>query len=115
MASNKYHFEDHWEVPFPIEQVWDVLSQTRELDDGPRPAPNRGVHVQAFKDLKLVDWSSLLSLPCGGSLRLNDHKKQIVELTNNRDMLAAHVDGASVSAHCRDLPTCSFEFADRGV
>jgi hypothetical protein len=24
MASNRYHFEDHWDVPFPIDQVWDV-------------------------------------------------------------------------------------------
>ena len=40
MASNKYHFEDHWDVPFPIEQVWDVLSQTREF-----PVWWRGVYL----------------------------------------------------------------------
>lgn len=27
MAGNKYHFEDHWNVPFPIERVWEVLSR----------------------------------------------------------------------------------------
>ena len=31
MTSNKYHFEDHWDVPFPIDQVWEVLSRTREF------------------------------------------------------------------------------------
>ena len=31
MASNKYHFVDHWDVPFPIDQVWEVLSRTREF------------------------------------------------------------------------------------
>ena len=31
MASNKYHFEDHWDVPFPIQDVWDVLSRPQEF------------------------------------------------------------------------------------
>src|SRR5215468_657079 len=31
MSSNKYHFEDHWEVPFPIDRVWTVLSRPREF------------------------------------------------------------------------------------
>jgi hypothetical protein len=31
MASNKYHFEDHWDVPFPIEDVWEVLSRSRDF------------------------------------------------------------------------------------
>jgi hypothetical protein len=40
MASNKYHFEDHWQVPFPIEDVWDVLSRAREF-----PLWWRGVYL----------------------------------------------------------------------
>jgi uncharacterized protein YndB with AHSA1/START domain len=31
VASNKYHFEDHWDVPFPIDQVWEVLSRAKEF------------------------------------------------------------------------------------
>jgi hypothetical protein len=31
MVSNKYHFEDHWEVPFPIGDVWEVLARPREF------------------------------------------------------------------------------------
>jgi hypothetical protein len=31
VASNQYHFEDHWDVPFPIERVWDVLSRPKEF------------------------------------------------------------------------------------
>ncbi len=31
MASNKYHFEDHWDVPFPIDDVWEVLSRSWEF------------------------------------------------------------------------------------
>jgi Activator of Hsp90 ATPase homolog 1-like protein len=42
MASNKYHFEDHWEVPFPIENVWEVLSRPREF-----PVWWQGVYLSA--------------------------------------------------------------------
>ena len=31
MALNKYHFEDHWEVPFAIDRVWTVLSRARDF------------------------------------------------------------------------------------
>src|SRR3954464_7324818 len=31
MASNKYHFEDHWDVPFPIDEVWDLLARPKEF------------------------------------------------------------------------------------
>jgi hypothetical protein len=31
MALNKYHLEDHWDVPFPIEDVWEVLARPREF------------------------------------------------------------------------------------
>ncbi len=27
MLANVYHFEDHWDIPFPIDIVWDVLSR----------------------------------------------------------------------------------------
>jgi uncharacterized protein YndB with AHSA1/START domain len=40
MGLNKYHFEDHWEVPFPIEQVWTVLARPREF-----PAWWKGVYL----------------------------------------------------------------------
>jgi hypothetical protein len=40
MPWNKYHFEDHWEVPFPIDDVWDVLSRPREF-----PLWWRGVYL----------------------------------------------------------------------
>jgi hypothetical protein len=42
MASNKYHFEDHWDVPFPIEEVWEVLSRSWEF-----PIWWRGVYLSA--------------------------------------------------------------------
>ena len=31
MSSNKYHFEDHWDVPFPIDEVWELLAQPKEF------------------------------------------------------------------------------------
>ena len=31
MPSNLYHFEDHWYVPFPIDEVWEVLSQPKKF------------------------------------------------------------------------------------
>jgi hypothetical protein len=31
MSSNRYHFEDHWEVPYPLDEVWTVLSRPREF------------------------------------------------------------------------------------
>src|SRR5947209_2621224 len=31
MSSSRYHFEDHWEVPFPIDDVWTVLSRARDF------------------------------------------------------------------------------------
>jgi hypothetical protein len=43
MASNRYHFEDHWDVPFPIEDVWDVLSRAREF-----PLWWKGVYLSAI-------------------------------------------------------------------
>ena len=42
MASNKYHFEDHWDVPFPIQDVWEVLSRPREF-----PVWWQGVYLSA--------------------------------------------------------------------
>jgi hypothetical protein len=30
MASNVYHFEDHWHVPYPCEIVWDLLSRSSD-------------------------------------------------------------------------------------
>jgi uncharacterized protein YndB with AHSA1/START domain len=42
MSSNKYHFEDHWDVPFPIDQVWEVLSRPREF-----PLWWQGVYLSA--------------------------------------------------------------------
>ena len=42
MSSNSYHFEDHWHVPFPIEDVWDVLSKPTKF-----PHWWRGVYLQA--------------------------------------------------------------------
>ena len=41
-TSNAYHFEDHWDVPFPIDQVWDVLSRAREF-----PLWWKGVYLSA--------------------------------------------------------------------
>ena len=29
--NNRYHFEDHWDIPFPIDEVWTVLSRAREF------------------------------------------------------------------------------------
>jgi hypothetical protein len=29
--ANSYHFEDHWDVPFPIDDVWTVLSRARDF------------------------------------------------------------------------------------
>jgi uncharacterized protein YndB with AHSA1/START domain len=43
MASNRYHFEDHWDVPFPIEDVWTVLSKAREF-----PLWWKGVYLSAI-------------------------------------------------------------------
>jgi hypothetical protein len=42
MESNKYHFEDHWDVPFPIQDVWEVLSRQREF-----PVWWQGVYLSA--------------------------------------------------------------------
>jgi hypothetical protein len=42
MASNVYHFEDHWLVPFPVESVWEVLSRAEEY-----PVWWRGVYLSA--------------------------------------------------------------------
>lgn len=42
MPANVYHFEDHWYVPFPLEQVWDVLSRPEEY-----PTWWRGVYLSA--------------------------------------------------------------------
>ena len=42
MASNRYHFEDHWDVPFPIQDVWEVLSRPREF-----PVWWQGVYLSA--------------------------------------------------------------------
>ena len=42
MASNKYHFEDHWDVPFPIEEVWEVLAHSTEF-----PRWWQGVYLSA--------------------------------------------------------------------
>jgi uncharacterized protein YndB with AHSA1/START domain len=30
MASNVYHFEDRWRVPFPVESVWEVFSRPED-------------------------------------------------------------------------------------
>jgi uncharacterized protein YndB with AHSA1/START domain len=44
MASNSYRFEDHWQVPFPIERVWDVLARPEEY-----PLWWRGVYLSATR------------------------------------------------------------------
>jgi uncharacterized protein YndB with AHSA1/START domain len=40
MSANHYHFEDHWEVPFPIDDVWQVLARPRQF-----PTWWRGVYL----------------------------------------------------------------------
>ncbi len=42
MASNAYHFEDRWYVPFPMERVFDVLARPEEY-----PRWWRGVYLSA--------------------------------------------------------------------
>jgi uncharacterized protein YndB with AHSA1/START domain len=42
VAANVYHFEDRWYVPFPIEKVWEVLSQPKDY-----PRWWRGVYLSA--------------------------------------------------------------------
>jgi uncharacterized protein YndB with AHSA1/START domain len=42
MASNVYHFEDHWRVPFPIESVWEVLARPEQY-----PLWWKGVYLSA--------------------------------------------------------------------
>jgi uncharacterized protein YndB with AHSA1/START domain len=44
MASNAYHFEDHWRVPYPAEQVWDVLARPEDY-----PLWWRGVYLSAMR------------------------------------------------------------------
>jgi Polyketide cyclase / dehydrase and lipid transport len=44
MASNAYHFEDHWQVPFPIEQVWEILARPEDY-----PRWWRGVYLSATR------------------------------------------------------------------
>ena len=44
MASNSYHFEDRWQVRFPIEQVWEVLARPEEY-----PRWWRGVYLSATR------------------------------------------------------------------
>ncbi len=33
MSWNEYHFEDHWDVPYPAEDVWDVLSKASKFPE----------------------------------------------------------------------------------
>ena|SRR2546422_3675484 len=42
MPSNAYHFEDHWQIPFPCEDVWTVLSEPTKF-----PLWWRGVYLNA--------------------------------------------------------------------
>ena len=42
VSFNKYHFEDHWDVPFPMDDVWEVLSRAREF-----PVWWQGVYLSA--------------------------------------------------------------------
>jgi hypothetical protein len=42
MPANAYHFEDHWNVPFPAEDVWDVLAEARQF-----PVWWKGVYLSA--------------------------------------------------------------------
>jgi hypothetical protein len=42
MRANRYHFEDHWEVPFPIDDVWEVLSRATDF-----PVWWHGVYLSA--------------------------------------------------------------------
>lgn len=42
MPANVYRFEDHWYVPFPIDNVWEVLSRPTEY-----PRWWRGVYLSA--------------------------------------------------------------------
>jgi len=44
MPSNRYHFEDHWHVPFPIENVWDVLARAEDF-----PVWWQGVYLSTTK------------------------------------------------------------------
>jgi hypothetical protein len=44
MASNSYHFEDHWQVPFPIDRVWEVLARPEEY-----PRWWKGVYLSATR------------------------------------------------------------------
>src|SRR5689334_17058476 len=39
---NRYHFEDHWDIPFPIDDVSTVLSRAREF-----PLWWKGVYLSA--------------------------------------------------------------------
>jgi uncharacterized protein YndB with AHSA1/START domain len=42
MASNVYHFEDHWRVSVPIESVWEVLARPEQY-----PLWWKGVYLSA--------------------------------------------------------------------
>jgi len=44
MASNSYHFEDHWHVPFLIDKVWDVLACAEDF-----PVWWQGVYLSTTK------------------------------------------------------------------
>jgi hypothetical protein len=44
MASNAYHFEDHWRVPFAVDQVWDVLARPEDY-----PRWWNGVYLSATR------------------------------------------------------------------
>ncbi len=46
MASNSYHFEDQWYVPFPANAVWDVLSKPTQFPIWWR---------QVYLDAKVID------------------------------------------------------------
>jgi len=44
VPANQYHFEDHWQVPYPIEQVWDVLADPEKF-----PVWWQGVYLSTTK------------------------------------------------------------------
>lgn len=44
MPANQYHFEDHWQVPYPIEQVWEVLADPEKF-----PVWWQGVYLSTTK------------------------------------------------------------------
>jgi Polyketide cyclase / dehydrase and lipid transport len=106
MVANAYHFEDHWYVPFTIEQVWDVLARPEDY-----PRWWRGVYLSAKRldaDGKRVAVVARGLLPY--KLRftiesLKQEKPRLIEFRATGDfvtdvsrwILAPHTGGAAVT------------------